>query len=231
MVTVLLRTLIIYVSLILVMRLMGKRQIGELEISDLVTTFLISEIASLPITDTEIPLSHAIIPIIALLTLEVAISIFLSKFPRFKILFSTRPSTLIKNGTLQKKALEDSRLSFDELFSQLRQQGFDDISQINYAILEQNGNITIIPKAPYKVPTSEQLNITSKEKGLFHIVIERGKINAYGLKVIGYDKEKLLRRLSKKGYAPKDIYLLMINDADEMRLIPQKDINNTEEKQ
>ncbi len=224
MVTVLLRTLIIYVSLILVMRLMGKRQIGELEISDLVTTFLISEIASLPITDTEIPLSHAIIPIIALLTLEVAISIFLSKFPRFKFLFSTRPSTLIKNGTLQKKALEDSRLSFDELFSQLRQQGFDDISQINYAILEQNGNITIIPKAPYKPPTSEQLNITSKEKGLFHIVIERGKINSYGLKVIGYDKEKLLRRLSKKGYVPKDIYLLMINDADEMRLIPQNDI-------
>ena len=205
MVTVLLRTLIIYISLILVMRLMGKRQIGELEISDLVTTFLISEIASLPITDTEIPLSHAIIPIATLLTLEVAISIFLSKFPRFKFLFSTRPSTLIKNGTLQKKALEDSRLSFDELFAQLRQQGFDDVSQINYAILEQNGNITIIPKAPYKPPTSEQLNVTSKESGLFHIVIERGKINAYGLKVIGYDKAKLLRRISKKGYTPKQI--------------------------
>ena len=77
MLTVLLRTFIIYVSLIAVMRIMGKRQLGELEISDLVTTFLISEIASLPITDTEIPLSHAIIPIIALLSLEVSISALL----------------------------------------------------------------------------------------------------------------------------------------------------------
>ncbi len=224
MVTVLMRTLIIYVSLILVMRLMGKRQIGELEISDLVTTFLISEIASLPITDTEIPLSHAIIPIIVLLAFEVAISMLLSKFPRFKFLFSARPSTLIKDGVLQKKALEDARLSFDELFSQLRQQGYDDISQIKYAILEQNGNITVIQKAPYKPPTLEQLKISPEEKGLFHIVIERGKINSHGLKITGYSKDSLLRRLSKEGYTPRDVYLLMINDADEMRLIPQKDI-------
>lgn len=224
MVTVLMRTLIIYVSLILVMRIMGKRQIGELEISDLVTTFLISEIASLPITDTEIPLSHAIVPIVTLLTLEVAISMLLSKFPRFKFLFSARPSTLIKDGTLQKKALEDARLSFDELFSQLRQQGYDDLSQIKYAILEQNGNITVIQKAPYKTPTADQLKISSEEKGLFHIVIERGRINAHGLKTVGLSKSELLQLLSKNGCEPKDVYLLMINDANETRLILQKDL-------
>ena len=219
MVTVLIRTLIIYLSLILVMRLMGKRQIGELEISDLVTTFLISEIASLPITDIKIPLSHAIIPIIVLLTLEVVISMFLSKFPKLKFLFSTRPTTLIRDGVLQKKALENSRLSFDELFSQLRQQGYDDISQIKYAILEQNGNITVIQKAPYKTPTVKQLNLPFSESGLFHIIIERGKINKHGLEEIGYSKEKLIQRLSKRGLSPKEIYLMMINDADEMRII------------
>ena len=219
MVTVLIRTLIIYLSLILVMRLMGKRQIGELEISDLVTTFLISEIASLPITDIEIPLSHAIIPITALLALEVAISMLLSKFPKFKFLFSARPATIIRDGTIQKKALENSRLSFDELFSQLRQQGYDDISQIKYAILEQNGNITVIQKAQFKTPTLEQLRINTKETGLFHIIIEHGKINKHGLKEINYTKDKLIRRLSKRGISPKDIYLLMINDADEMRII------------
>jgi uncharacterized membrane protein YcaP (DUF421 family) len=129
---------------------MGKRQLGELEISDLVTTFLISEIASLPITDTEIPLSHAIIPIIVLLSLEVSISTLLSKFPKLKFVLSSRPSTIIKDGEICKKAFEDSRLSFDELFTELRQQGCDDISQIKYAILEQNGNITVIQKAKYK---------------------------------------------------------------------------------
>ena len=219
MVTVLIRTLIIYLSLILVMRLMGKRQIGELEISDLVTTFLISEIASLPITDIEIPLSHAIIPIITLLALEVAISMLLSKFPRFKFLFSARPTTIIRDGSIQKKALESSRLSFDELFSQLRQQGYDDITQIKYAILEQNGNITVIQKAPFKTPTLQQLNLDADETGLFHIIIERGRINKHGLKEINYTRDKLILRLSKQGIKPKDVYLLMINDADEMRII------------
>lgn len=224
MVTVLVRTLIIYLSLILVMRLMGKRQIGELEISDLVTTFLISEIASLPITDIEIPLSHAIIPIIALLTLEVAISMLLSKFPKFKFLFSARPATIIKDGVIQKEAFESARLSFDELFSQLRQQGYDDISQIKYAILEQNGNITVIQKAPFKTPTLAQLSVEAKETGLFHIIIERGKINKHGLQEIGYTKEKLLLRLYKQNVSQKDVYLLMINDAEEMRLVLKKDL-------
>lgn len=222
MVTVLIRTLIIYASLILVMRLMGKRQIGELEISDLVTTFLISEIASLPITDSEIPLSHAIIPIITLLALEVAISTFLSKFPRFKFLFSARPSTIIRDGILQKKALEDARMSFDELFSQLRQQGFDDISEIKYAILEQNGSLTVIQKAACKPPTAGQLGLTPSETGLFHIIIERGRINSHGIKEIGYGKEKLISILKENGYEVKEIYLMMINDAGDIRIIPNE---------
>ena len=222
MLTVLIRTIIIYISLIAVMRLMGKRQLGELEISDLVTTFLISEIASLPITDTEIPLSHAIIPIIVLLSLEVSISTLLSKFPKIKFIFSARPSTIIKNGDICKKALEDSRLSFDELFSELRQQGYDDISQIQYAILEQNGNITVIEKAKHKPITPSTLGIDVKETGLFHIIIEHGKINSHGLREIGYTQEKLNKILSSFGYTPSDIYLMMINDAHETRIIPKE---------
>ncbi len=221
MLTVLLRTFIIYISLIAVMRIMGKRQLGELEISDLVTTFLISEIASLPITDTEIPLSHAIIPIIALLSLEVSISALLSKFPRLKFVFSARPATIIKDGAICKKALEDSRLSFDELFTELRQQGFDDISQIKYAILEQNGNITVIQKAKYKPISADTVGISVKEVGLFHIIIERGKVNSYGLEQINYSIEELNKILSALGYTHKDIYLMMINDAHEIRIIPK----------
>lgn len=226
MLTVLIRTFIIYISLLTVMRIMGKRQLGELEISDLVTTFLISEIASLPITDTEIPLTHAIIPIIILLSLEVGISTLLSKFPKLKFVFSVRPSTIIKNGSICKKALEDSRLSFDELFTQLRQQGYDDISQIEYAILEQNGNITVIQKAKYKPISPDTLGMSVKETGLFHIIIEHGKINAYGLEQINYSQEKLNKILSALGYTSSDIYLMMINDAHEIRIIPKD--NNTE---
>lgn len=222
MLTVLIRTFIIYLSLIIVMRLMGKRQIGELEVSDLVTTFLISEIASLPITDTKIPLSHAIIPIIVLLTLEVAISFLLSKFPKFKFIFSARPSTVIRDGKICQRELEDSRLSFDELFSQLRQQGYDDISEIRYAILEQNGNITVIQKEKYKPLNADMIGINPKESGLFHIIIEKGSINEHGLCEIGYTKDRLESILAKKGYTVKDVYLMMINDADDMRIIPME---------
>ena len=222
MLTVLFRTVIIYILLTIAMRLMGKRQIGELEISDLVTTFLISEIASLPITDTELPLSHAIIPIVTLLALEVFISMLLAKFPKIKNLLSARPTTLIKDGVICQKAMSSARLSFDELFSELRQQGVDDISQIKYAILEQNGNITVLQKARYRQPNAEQLHLKPKETGLFHIVIEQGVINKHGADKLGLSQRTIESELAKKGFTVKDIYLMMVNDANETKIIPKE---------
>ena len=222
MLTVLLRTMLIYALLLIAMRLMGKRQIGELEISDLVTTFLVSEIASLPITEPELPLSHAIIPTIVLLAFEVFISFLLSRFPRLKGLFSVRPSTLIKDGELCQKSLSDARLSFDELFSELRRQGVDDISKIKYAILEQNGNITVIQKAKYQQPSAEQLHLKTKESGLFHVIIDHGAINKHGLSQLSISKEQISDELQKKGLRISDVYLMMINDAGERKIIPKE---------
>ena len=223
MLTVFFRTFIIYISLIIVMRLMGKRQLGELEISDLGTTFLISEIASLPITDSEIPLTHAIIPIIVLLSLEVGISAFLSKFPKLKFIFSARPSTLIKDGELCKKALLDSRISFDELFTQLRQQGCDDISQIKYAILEQNGKITVVQKAEFKTVTAAQLNIKTEESGISHIVVCEGKINKNSLKTLSLSKSDIEKELKKRNIALRDVYIMMVDDAKNVQIIKKED--------
>ena len=222
MVTVLFRTIIIYLLLIIVMRLMGKRQIGELEVSDLITTFLISEIASLPITDTELPLSHALVPIVALLTLEVSIAMLLAKFPKFKKLATARPSILIRDGEICQKAMTDARLSFDELFSELRGQSIDDVSQIKYAILEQNGKITVIQKARFRQPSAEQLHLEPKETGLFHIIIEQGNLNKHGMEQLSISKDEVTLLLSKKGLALKDIYLMMINDANETKIIPKE---------
>ena len=201
---------------------MGKRQIGELEVSDLITTFLISEIASLPITDTELPLSHALVPIVALLTLEVSIAMLLAKFPKFKKLATARPSILIRDGEICQKAMTDARLSFDELFSELRGQSIDDVSQIKYAILEQNGKITVIQKARFRQPSAEQLHLEPKETGLFHIIIEQGNLNKHGMEQLSISKDEVTLLLSKKGLALKDIYLMMINDANETKIIPKE---------
>ena len=219
MVTVLFRTIFIYVALIIAMRLMGKRQIGELEISDLITTFLISEIATLPITDPEIPFLHSIIPIVILLTLEVVISMLLAKFPSLKNILSARPTTLIKDGVILQKAMRDSRISFDELFSELRSQSIDDLSEVKYAILEQNGKITVIQKARFRQPNAEQLNVKVKETGLFHVIIEQGCINRHGMRQLSLTREELERSLSKRGLKINEVYLMMINDAGDTKIV------------
>ncbi len=222
MTTVLFRTVIIYILLIFAMRIMGKRQIGELEVSDLVTTFLLSEIASLPIANSDLPLSHAVIPILVLLSLEVAISMIISRFPKIKRILTSRPSTLIKNGFINQKAMKDARLSFDELFCELRRQGVDDISQLKYAILEQNGSITVIQKAKYKQPTLEQLHIKVKETGLFHIIIEEGCINDHGLDVLELSRNWVEGEVEKRGLEIKEVYLMLINDSEEIKIIPKE---------
>jgi uncharacterized membrane protein YcaP (DUF421 family) len=201
---------------------MGKRQIGELEISDLITTFLISEIATLPITDPDIPFVHSIVPIIILLTLEVSISVVLSRFPRLKSLFSARPTTLIKDGVILQHAMRDTRISFDELLSKLRSQNVDDLSDVKYAILEQNGKITVLQKARFRQPCAEQLHIKVKENGLFHVIIEQGYLNIHGMAQLSLTRKGIEKDLEKRGLSVSDIYLMMMNDSGETKIIPKE---------
>ena len=166
MLTILLRTLIVYVILIVTMRLMGKRQLGELEISELVTTLLISEIASLPIVEQKLPLVYAVVPLVTILTLEVALSILLLKCPRLKNVASSRPSILIRGGKIDQGEMRKSRISIDELISEVRQAGFSTLDEIDYAIVEQNGKISILPKKRAQPPTAEELGRPAKENGI-----------------------------------------------------------------
>lgn len=115
MTTLLIRTVLIYIFLIFTMQLMGKRQIGELEVTDLVTTLLLSEIAALPITNQEMPVSYAIVPMVILLTLEVLSSYILLRFPKLKMLLSAPPTVLIRHGQLNQKALRETRITIEEL--------------------------------------------------------------------------------------------------------------------
>ena len=219
MITILIRTVIIYIILMTAMRLMGKRQIGELDVSDLVTTLLLSEIASLPITDSNIPVSHAVIPIVALLTFEVASSYLLVKFPSIKNLVSARPSVLINKGKIDRKAMLRARLSLDELISEMRQKGISDISEVQYAILEQNGKITVIQKSRYKPVTAEQMNIDVKEAGIIHIIVCEGKINETNLKKLGIPRRQIDEKLKKSGIDLDNVYLMTIDDTGKTQII------------
>lgn len=224
MVTILIRTLIIYVSLIMIMRFMGKRQLGELEISDLVTTLLVSEIASLPLTNTDVPLSHAILPILVLTSLEVILSGAQIKIPLLKNLFSIRPAILVRHGVPDRAVMRSVRISSEELLSQLRQKDVTDPHEVEYAILEPNGQISVIKKAREQPPTLEQLDMNVPERGMMHMVICDGKINTRNLTLAGKDERWLEAYLLTKRIGIGDVFLLLVDDSGKTRLYSREGI-------
>lgn len=219
MATIFFRTLILYAILMAALRLMGKRQIGELELSELVTTLLISEIASLPIGDPSLPLSHAVLPIVTLVCLEILSSFLFIKVPFLKNLFSSRPSVLVKDGKPLLKELRRARISIEELISSLRQKGFPDIAEIAYAILEPNGQISVLPTCISQPPSAALLKLSPEEKGIAHILIADGKIDRHNIKNMPNGKMLLERALQREGCRAEDVLLLLVNDAGESSVI------------
>jgi len=222
MITLIFRTLLVYIFLILIMRLMGKRQIGELEVTDLVATLLLSEIASLPITDPNIPVLHALIPMIVLLCLEVFSSYILLRAPMLKKILSASPTFIIKDGVLDQAALTATRLSIEELMSEIRQQGFCSLAYVWYAILEKDGRLTILPRARYSPPTQEQMNISSQEESLMHVVYNGNVYNDMGLSLIGKDRAWLEKQLARRGISLADQFCVTANSRGEIYWIPKK---------
>ena len=204
------------------MRLMGKRQIGELEVTDLVATLLLSEIASLPITDPNIPVLHALIPMIVLLSLEVFSSYILLRVPKLKKIFSASPTIIIQNGVLDQSALIATRLSIEELMSEIRQQGFCSLACVWYAILEKDGRLTILPRAQYAPPTQEQLNLPLQEESLMHVVYNGDTFNDRGLLLIGKDRAWLEKQMARRGVELSHQFCVTANDRGDLYWIPKK---------
>lgn len=212
MTAILVKTIIIYILLLLTMRILGKRQLGELEVSELITTILISEIASMPIANTDIPIFYAIIPLVTITAFEISISFLVSKYPNLKSIFASPPSTLINNGKINQKELSKNRISSEELLSELRLQNITDISHVRYAILEQNGLLSVIPKIEHQQPTIEQLSLTENDAGIFHIIISQGTWNNYNLSLLKIDKSHFENYLKHKHLLLHEVFLLTVDD-------------------
>ena len=152
------RTIVIYMLLLAVMRLSGKRQIGEIQISELVTTFLLSDIASYPLTDPAIPLLNAVVPIFTIIPLEIIFSFLTTKSAQLKKILDGNPSIIILHGKIQKKEMSHVRLSMEDLLCELRLKNIASVSDVDYAIVEQNGQISVFQKKKSRSPT--QLSLT-----------------------------------------------------------------------
>lgn len=219
MLTLIIRTIIIYISLLITMRFMGKRQLGELDMSELVITILLSEIASMPITSPKTSLLSALIPIGILVSLEISVSFLIVKCPKFQKIFTSRPSVLICRGRIDKKEMRKVRISLEELISQIRLNGIFDLKEVDYAILEENGKMSIIPKARYRQPSIEDLNLPDRDSGVMHILVSDGVINTHGLKIINKSKSWLHSELRKRGITLKDVFCMTCNDEGELYII------------
>ena len=195
------RTTIIFIMLSLCMKLMGKREIGELEVGELVTTLLISEICSIPIDDPDIPLLNAIIPVLFIVSCEILISFVKNKSRRLKKVFDGNTVYLISNGTINQKALRDNRISIEELFASIRQNGVGSLSDVSYCILEANGRISVI----------------KNDSTLSYVAISDGEAIPELLKKRGLDKSWLKKNLN--GNKEKDVFLMTVDEDGTINII------------
>jgi len=212
MIPIFIRVLLVYMLLVGTMRFLGKRQIGEMQISELITTILLSELASQPITDSQIPLSFAVIPIAVLLSLEVIISFAVTKVAFLKKVFDGKPSILINHGKFDYDEISRVRISIEELLSSIRIAGVGSVSEVDYAILEQNGQLSVIPKRADSPLTASDTETQVSEPGIAHAVIVDSNISDFDLRIIGKDRRWLQKRLSFHKASLDEVLLFTVDD-------------------
>lgn len=205
MISIFIRTLIMYILLNISMKVMGKRQIGELDVSELVCTLLLSEIAAIPIDDPDLPLMNAIIPILFILSLEIIISSAKIKSNSIKRCVEGESAFVIFKGRLMQNVLRENRISINEFLSELRTQGIGNIKTVDYALLEQGGKISVL-KNDISYPVA-------------HPLIIDGVINQQEIALLGYEAEKILEKSGVHINDIENIFLLTLDDEGKTQLI------------
>ena len=210
----LVRTVFLYICVMAAMRIMGKRQIGELQPSELVVTIMISEVASIPMQNTGVPLISGIIPVLVLLTAEVVTSFFSLKNRRFRRLVSGYPSILIEDGQINQGELKKLRFSVDDLLEELRVNNCDDISDVAYAILETGGRISIITKTCARGVTVRDMELNLPPACITYTIISDGHIDKEEMHMAGKDIPWLKEQLKQNNInSHKDVFLATIDSS------------------
>lgn len=193
------RTLILYFLVVIVMRIMGKPQIGELQPYELVIAIMISELAAIPMSDTEIPLLSGIIPIVTLLLAQVTLAYWSMKSEKMRKIICGRPSILIEKGLIKESELRHLRMNINDLLEQLRVKNFPNLSEVDYAILETNGELSVIPKVENRPVITKDLGINAPSPGLPLSLIIDGKMIRANLEKARLSENKFLETLRQQG--------------------------------
>lgn len=220
---VLIRTIVLYLLIIAGLRLLGKRQLGELEPTELTLALIIADLASVPMQDNGIPLLTGIIPIAVLLCLASILSVLSAKSIRFRTILCGRPSVVVSDGRVMEQELRRNRLTVDELLEELRILGYIDLQAIKFAVLESNGQLSVLPRATQMPVTAGQMKIKPQETGLPIIVISDGRLLSKSLAAQGRDEKWLYRQLAAHGLtSPRQVFLLTVDQYGNTYCVPKE---------
>jgi uncharacterized membrane protein YcaP (DUF421 family) len=215
-------TVVLYLVVIIVMRILGKRHIGDMQPSELVLTLMVSEVAAISLQDPEQSLISSIIPIAMLLVLNLLLSLGFLKSRFLWRLFEGKETILVERGRVCEKAMRSNRITITELFEMLRLQGYTDLSQLQYAIFESNGMLSVIPYEAHKPMTPELTSTEVQEPGMPQILISDGKVCKKKLAALGLNEQYLKNELAARGGGSiEDTFIFTRDECGRVYCVPK----------
>jgi uncharacterized membrane protein YcaP (DUF421 family) len=216
------RTIILYIFVVAAVRLMGKRQIGELQPSELVVAVLISELAAIPMQETGIPLVSGIIPILTLIACEIILSAITLSSVKLRHFVTGKPSMLIRNGVIDQEEMKRLRFTLDDLMEEIRLCGYMSIDEIAFAVLETNGKLSVFPNSQNKPVTASMMKLKEQDGGLPVTLICDGMLSLPSLSHAGKDMAWIQKTLSKQKLAPQDVFLMTVDSLGKTIIVPKE---------
>ncbi|MGI5895675.1 MAG: DUF421 domain-containing protein [Oscillospiraceae bacterium] len=219
---VMFRAILLYILIILSMRLMGKRQLGELQPSELVTTILVSNIASIPIEDPSLPMALSAIPILTLVVFEVLMSTLTLKSKRFRKIMTGSPMVIIENGVIDQRKMKKLRLNIDDLMEELRTNNIFNIEDVHYAIVETTGKISVMLKYKAQTVTPEMLQLKGSDPLIPSVVISDGIVLEHALQSCSLGRSWLEQTVKENCIRISDVFLMTADANANYYIVPKQ---------
>lgn len=210
------RTVVVYLFLIAVIRFLGKRQLGQMEPSEVVVTMLVADLASFPMEDPDIPLTAGIVPILAVLSMEILLSLLSVRSLKVRKLLCGKPVILMENGDFLQENMRKNRITIDELLSQLRQKDIMDPTTVRYAILETGGNLSVFPYPEYEPAAARDAGVPVESLKAPITVVSDGRVLSDNLKKAGKNQKWLEKALQKQGVTLEQTFLLTVDEENKI---------------
>lgn len=213
------RTVILYIFILIALRIMGKRQLSEMQTSELVITLLISDIAVIPMQNTSQPLLSGIVPILILISLEIIFSVIMLKSGNFRKIVCGSPEMVIKDGKILQDQMRRLRMTTEDLCVQLRQQGIFSLEDVQYCIVETNGDVSVLEKPDKRTPSAEDMGIEIPDKGIEAVVINDSRYLSNSLELCNLTKEWVDSVLRENDLTIDEVFIMTANRDKEYNIV------------